>query len=134
MRLELESLRFKELRGRAKASGVDQGLLEDAADADDPKDAVVAILLKHSSEQNAARSKQGQQQLQGMRLKELRKKAKELDVDEDKLDDAMDADEAKDAVIALIQEAEKGDIFSNVDSCWKPALLCKTHPHPGNDC
>ena len=45
LRSELESLRLKELRARAKAGGAEPEQLEDAADADDPKLAVIDLLL-----------------------------------------------------------------------------------------
>ena len=45
MRSELETLRLKELRARAKAEGAEPEQLEDAADADDPKQAVIDLLL-----------------------------------------------------------------------------------------
>ena len=45
LRSELETLRLKELRARAKAEGAEPEQLEDAADADDPKQAVIDLLL-----------------------------------------------------------------------------------------
>jgi hypothetical protein len=107
LRTELESMRFKELRQRAKASGLDDGVLEDVADADEPKVALVAILLEQATEQATTTTTSAEAQLlQGLRLKELRKKAKQVGVDEDKLDDAIDAIDAKAAIIALILEAQ----------------------------
>lgn len=44
-RLELEALGLKELRARARSSGVSAELLEDAACSDDPKPAMISILL-----------------------------------------------------------------------------------------
>ena len=45
LRQELAGLRLKELRQRAKAAGMSASDLESAMDADDPEDAVIALLL-----------------------------------------------------------------------------------------
>lgn len=45
LRAELEGLRLKELRQRARGSGVDDEAVEDALDEDDPKAALVEILM-----------------------------------------------------------------------------------------
>jgi hypothetical protein len=45
LRAELVALRIKDLRSRAKASGASARQLEVAADADDPKAAVVELVL-----------------------------------------------------------------------------------------
>eukprot|EP01046_Picozoa_sp_COSAG06_P029309 COSAG06_NODE_2708_length_6408_cov_2.142970_1_plen_1860_part_00 len=94
---ELSSLRLKELRARAKTEGVEAGLLEDAMDDDDPKGAVVQLLLDIESAAERARK-----DLEGMRLKELRTRAKEAGHSAELLEEAMDNDEPKAAVIELL--------------------------------
>ena len=46
LRQLLSELRLKELRARAKEVGVDEDALEDATDSDDPRQAVVELLLR----------------------------------------------------------------------------------------
>ena len=78
--------------------------LESAMDSDDPEEALTVFLLeKHAA---AAELQAGEaslsSELQGLGLKALRKRAKDMGVTAEQLEDAMDEDEAKDAVIALI--------------------------------
>ena len=47
---ELRGLRLSELRKRAAAAPVDEAALEAALDADEPKAAVVALLLRAAAE------------------------------------------------------------------------------------
>ena len=46
----LRSLALRELRQRAEAAGIERDLIEDARDEDDPKAAVLALLLEHEAE------------------------------------------------------------------------------------
>eukprot|EP01043_Picozoa_sp_COSAG02_P087866 COSAG02_NODE_25072_length_669_cov_1.628070_1_plen_165_part_01 len=46
---ELSALRLRELRRRAKTAGVADDALEEATDADDPKAAVISLLLEAAS-------------------------------------------------------------------------------------
>jgi hypothetical protein len=100
---ELQGLRLKALFQRAKEAGVDDDTLEDATDSDDPKDAVIAILL--SRLEVAVVASPTSADLHGMRLKELRQRARELGVGEQKLEDSLGAEDPKAAVIALVVEA-----------------------------
>ena len=45
LREELQRLRVMELHARAKAAGVDAGLLEDAMDSVQPKEPLIALLV-----------------------------------------------------------------------------------------
>eukprot|EP01043_Picozoa_sp_COSAG02_P069910 COSAG02_NODE_12180_length_1583_cov_736.616577_1_plen_216_part_10 len=49
LEVELGTLRLSELRKRAKAAGVAEDALEEATDADDPKAAVISLLLETAS-------------------------------------------------------------------------------------
>ena len=97
LRAELTSLRLKELRARAKAEGVDADRLDDAMDEDDPNEAVVQLLLDAQSAAEGAR-----EQLSGLRLKELRARASQAGHSAEDLEDAIDSDEPKAAVIELL--------------------------------
>merc|ERR1711969_516943 len=95
---KLAGLRLKELRQRAREAGVDADELEEATDADNPKAAVTALILEHMPAE-AAPGHGLKKELEGLRLKELRARAKAAGIDEDALEDANDADEPKGAVI-----------------------------------
>ena len=47
MKLELQGLRLSRLRGRALAEGIDEQALEDALDSNNPKETLIALLIKH---------------------------------------------------------------------------------------
>ena len=47
LREELQGLRIKELRDRAKQAAVDEAAIDDALDSDDPKTAMVDVLLQN---------------------------------------------------------------------------------------
>ena len=127
MRSELETLRLKELRARAKAEGAEPEQLEDAADADDPKQAVVDLLLglhattvdsgptklsfraNHlAAHESALRTGALRAELEGLRLKELRRRAREQDVSPEEMEDAADSDEPKAAMVELLLRKAEG--------------------------
>ena len=105
-RAELGGLRLKALLSRARADGVDADSLKDAMDNDDPKQAVIELLVQHASptgaDQGALR-----RELSGLRLKELRARAKVAEVGADDLLDAADADDPKAATIELLLSAAR---------------------------
>jgi hypothetical protein len=76
---------------------VDPDLLEDAADSDDPKQAVIQLLLDIKSAAEDTR-----RELEGLRLKELRSRAKDAGHSAELLEEAADSDEPKAAVIELL--------------------------------
>ena len=121
MRSELETLRLKELRARAKAEGAEPEQLEDAADADDPKQAVIDLLLGlHATTVDSGPTKLSfrithlaahgsalrpgalRAELEGLRLKELRQRAREQDVSPEEMEEAADSDEPKAAMVELL--------------------------------
>jgi lambda repressor-like predicted transcriptional regulator len=106
LRQELQGLRLKELRKRAREAGVDEEALENSTDAPDPKSAVIALLLELSDASSAGDAAL-RQELQGLRLKELRKMAREAGVDDNALEDALEAGDPKAEVIALLLAARQ---------------------------
>ena len=99
-RSELNTLRLRELRARAKAAGVGTDQLDVAMDADDPKAAVINLLV--DLRVDSARK------LESLRLKELRAKARGAGYDTDTLDEVMDSDEPKAALIELLLKPAQG--------------------------
>ena len=109
---ELRSLRLMSLQQRAMAEGLDSDVLEQAMESADPKQAVVRLILAlHSSRDvppaDAARQQQAEA-LSGMRLKELRARARAAGVSPSELDELADCDDPKDAVIELLLLSRPG--------------------------
>ena len=48
-RRELEGMRLKELRGRARSVDVDGAAMVVAMDSDDPKQALIQLLIEHQT-------------------------------------------------------------------------------------
>ena len=105
LRQELQAMRLRELRKRARDSGVDADALEETTSASDQKGAVIALLLEHTAA-NAVADTSSTAHLHAMSLKDVRALAREAGVDEDALEDTMDMEDPKGAVIALIVAAK----------------------------
>ena len=123
LRVELEGLRLKELRGRAKHAGVDEDALEDATDSEDPKQAIIdAIVMCAAASTDCAVGDSelaqlshdeaaGQavaalrQELAGLKLRALKKRARELGVSDEAIEDAEDGDDVQGAVTGLCIDA-----------------------------
>ena len=106
---ELSALKLKALKKRAREEGVREDLLEDADDADDTRSAVIQLILDTTSDRTGQEHEARQaleSELAGMKLTALKKRARSSGVSADKLDDADDADNIKNAVIELIVSAE----------------------------
>ncbi len=115
LRRELEPLRLKQLRARARDAGIDAEALEDALDSDRPKETVIALLVA-GAEARAAGVKMEAARLQGapvagshaeykgLKTMALHARAIAAGVDAAKADDAMEHTNPKDALIALLLE------------------------------
>ena len=101
LREELNALRLTELRSRAKSAGVSADLLANADDSDDPKQAVVELLLQHQATQHSP-DEALREELSSLRLKEIRSQAKQAGASADELEAAADSDDPKAAAIELL--------------------------------
>ena len=97
-------MKLKDLRKRAKDVGMTAEQLDQAMDSEDPEEEVITYLLGlHAADANARAGETALvSELQGLRLKELRQRAKEVGITAEELDTAMDSDEPEAAVIELI--------------------------------
>ena len=107
LRAQLQGLRLKGLRKRAKADGVDATDLDEAMDDDEPEATLIDLILTMHALSKSSRDISSERQaliaeLQSLRLKELRKRAKGTSISADQLDDTMDTDDPKAALIALL--------------------------------
>jgi len=102
MESELAGMKMRALQKKAEELGVDEARLDDAED----KAEVIVLIMEKVEQQRAAeeaaRLARLQEELGGMKMRALQKKAGGLGVDEARLDDAEDKAE----VIALIMELE----------------------------
>ena len=117
---ELAGMKMRALQRRAEELGVEDEKLEEAEE----KSEVIALILAampapsasgdadgKATEREAARLARLRDELGGLKLRALQRRAAELDVD----DDALDAAEEKSAVIDLIMAKETGDGASTTD-------------------
>lgn len=123
LRKELGAMKLKALKKRAKEIGVDGERLEDADDEDNVKSTVIELIITRMRHQGCTgsatsvaefglvqqqeKSQKLREELQALKLKALKKHAKEIGVDQDELDDADDAGDVKSTVIELVISREQ---------------------------
>ena len=100
LRAELVGMKLGALKKRARETGVTPEQLDDADDEDDPKQAVVELILEAAPGVDAGAALRAE--LAEMKMGVLKKRAREAGVTPEQLDDADDADDPKEAVMELI--------------------------------
>jgi hypothetical protein len=111
LREELVGLRIAALLKRARAAGIDQETLDDTQDAESPRDALIALLVAAELQAHAAdgaAEARLREELVGLRMAALLKRARAAGIDQETLDDTQDAESPRDALIALLVEAQSG--------------------------
>ena len=98
---ELNGMKLRALQARAEELGVDDDKLDDAEEKPEVIALIVAKLDEQAAEAEAERVEAIKAELGGMKLRALQRRAVEVGVPEEKLDDA----EEKSEVIALILAA-----------------------------
>eukprot|EP01043_Picozoa_sp_COSAG02_P102432 COSAG02_NODE_38458_length_428_cov_3.334347_1_plen_93_part_01 len=92
--MELRGLGVKELCRRAKAAGMPASELEEGMDSDEPKERFIRFLLQQQEVQ-ATKAESSEtafrRELDALKLKELRQRAKAAGMCADELDTIMDA-------------------------------------------
>ena len=122
LRAELANCGLKELRKRAADLGVSDTSLEDALDADVPKQAVTELIVQVMAIPDDAGP--SREELMGMRLSALRKLALDHGIPEDFTEDALDQDSPKEALVDLI------DSFDSTASTFAPPVAPAPAPAP----
>jgi hypothetical protein len=126
LRRELEQLKFSALKKRAVAAGVCGEDLEKAEDSDTPKAALLEVLVHiekarlEAGESVAVSDAMGiaskpmqaalealRQELGGLKMSALKKRALAAGVGEEELDDTADSDNPKGAVVGILIGAER---------------------------
>eukprot|EP01043_Picozoa_sp_COSAG02_P055732 COSAG02_NODE_6514_length_3524_cov_7.432993_1_plen_244_part_00 len=110
LRDELEALRVKALEQRAVANALDADAIEDALDEDNPKAALIELIVaavQASEEEDAVDSFESElrDELEALRVKALEQRAVADGLDADAIEDALDEDNSKAALIELIVAA-----------------------------
>jgi hypothetical protein len=112
---ELGAMKFRALQKRAEELGVGEDKLDEA----DEKSEVIALILvamapvedgaaAAAAEAEAVRLAQLKEELAGMKMRALQKRAEELGVDEDKLDEADEKSEVIALILAAMAPVEDG--------------------------
>ena len=104
LRVELGGLKLMALQKRAMSEGIDEDRVEDAMEAAEPKAKLIELLVERHVSAAGDEKDRELTTLQGLSIKELRRKARHAGVDEDHLEDTVDEAEPKAAVIALLLE------------------------------
>ena len=109
LRQELGSLKLRELRKRAKEAEMSTSDLEAAMDSDDPEGTVIDFLVsQHIAVMGESEALSALvSELETLKLRELRQRAKEEGIAAEELEDAMDTDEPEAAVIAWLVAQHK---------------------------
>jgi hypothetical protein len=142
LRHELQAMRVLALYERASAEGIDEAQLEDAMDGNDPKGALIGLVLgRHrpdgTGEDEAAMRQSVRAELQTMRVAALLQRAVSDNVEPASIEDAMDSDNVKVALVELIVAqvgrgaagGSEGKPSSGKPSSGKPS---SSKPHFGN--
>eukprot|EP01045_Picozoa_sp_COSAG04_P003344 COSAG04_NODE_135_length_23774_cov_40.993918_7_plen_329_part_00 len=101
---ELRAMKVSALKKRAKEAGVGEAELEEADDADDVKSTLITLIVAREAQRVPEPAEQLRAELAGMKPSALKKRAKEVGVEEGKLEEADDADDVKATLIELIVE------------------------------
>jgi hypothetical protein len=106
---ELRSMKMSLLKQRALDQGVEQTKLDEVDDSEDPREAVIAVLVAlHESQTSASESDNSADrerlisELTPMKMSLLKQKALEQGAAQDQLDEVDDSDDPREAVIGLL--------------------------------
>ena len=125
---DLHVLKVSELRKRAEAAGVDLEKVDEAGDAENPKEKMILLIKEaeavRSSENDKLRGLKLQEELQAMKISQLRLRAAEAGVSPERIDEANDDDkDPKQKLLLLIIGAE---ILRNENRKEPPAKKQRT--------
>ena len=116
LREQLQTLRPVALSKRARAEGVGDDLVEEALDSAEPKSALIDLIVRFAEEQALGDDADLRIELEGMRLAALQARAAAEHIGEDAVDDALEADNPKAALVALIVGHASRDSLEADDS------------------
>jgi hypothetical protein len=131
LRAELQQLKASQLEKRAVSGGVSEEQVEEAKDAEVPKDALTALIFEFESAKltssalvvDTARLDSLRAELQQLKASQLEKRAISGGVSEEQVEEAKDAEVPKDALAALIFEFESAKLTqraTEASDCSRP--------------
>eukprot|EP01046_Picozoa_sp_COSAG06_P067124 COSAG06_NODE_17254_length_952_cov_2.200469_1_plen_272_part_10 len=100
LRADLESMKISALEKRAAAAGATEEEIAEADDADDPTAAMVALVLSHEVPGTGTAALRAE--LETLKQGSLVRRAKEAGIDEVLVEEALDTEDPKAALIELI--------------------------------
>jgi hypothetical protein len=117
---ELTQLGLKDLRTRAAEAGVNDDEIELARDSEQPKQDIIALIVKSlpaaHQDANVRPTRMSlpteadiREELSGLKLKELKTRAKKLGIDEVEIDEIDDADDPKAAAVEIVLIATRAE-------------------------
>ena len=106
-RVQLQTLGLLALQRRALADGVGEDLVEDAMDGDDPKTRLIDLITGSAADVDDAQVVRLREELRGLRVLALQKRAAAGGVTDAQLENALGSDEPKEHLIALIIDCHK---------------------------
>jgi hypothetical protein len=147
LQVELSLMKPRALCARAKELGIGEATAEEAFDADDVKGALIAIILEHTRvhgrvanaqhdverQEEEARLEALRAELTKLRPRALRTRASQMGVDSDAVDDALDEDDVKGSLVALIvahvrDSAGGGDTAARAEAARQDGLRAELTP------
>lgn len=102
LRTELQSMRMRALLQRAEEDGIEERLIEEAEDSDNPKHELVELLLSSTKATMNEKHEQMRKRFESLRMKALLEHAESLGVDEDLVEEAESSQAPKQALIELL--------------------------------
>jgi hypothetical protein len=134
LRAELAPMKMSVLKKRALAAGVDGEAIENVDDADDPKEAVLTLLLElHGKDLEAAAADVSAEaeaelavlraELTPMKMSHLKKRALAAGVDVEVIEEVDDAEDPKEALVSILVEQHRKTLVAQGDASVNVAEL-----------
>eukprot|EP01046_Picozoa_sp_COSAG06_P051636 COSAG06_NODE_8470_length_2162_cov_2.159476_2_plen_393_part_01 len=105
LRQELSALKMSALKKRARTQGVDETMLEEAEDADAPREAIVDLIVAaaaRSADQADSARERLRDDLAGLKLSALKKHALSIGVNEMEFEEAEDGATPRQSIVELV--------------------------------
>ena len=99
---ELQAMGMRDLIRLAREAQVSEDAFFDSQDTDDPKAALIALLVEARSDTATTARSALRTELEGMRMRELVARARECGIDHEALLDAQDSEQPKAAILELV--------------------------------
>jgi predicted HTH domain antitoxin len=106
LQAELQGMKMRDLLRQAQEAEVHEDAILDSQDAENPKAALIALIVQARRDTADLDSFALRAELEGMRMRELMARARERGIDPEALLDAQDTEQPKAAVVGLLLQRE----------------------------